>query len=333
MRQLVTREKVLEVKPIADADAIEAIVVRGWQLVSKKHEFTAGDDCIYFEIDAALPISDARFAFLAARGTKTTVEGNVVHVLKTARMRGVYSQGLALPARLFPELADAAPDADLAALLGVEKWEPPLPASLAAEFVGPFPTELARKTDAERVQNLTEVYDRLLTRNWIATEKIDGTSVTFIKDGGQLRVCSRNWELVDGANVYWDAARDLQLHDQLTDGEVVQAEIYGEGIQANPLAVRGRKIAVFGFFRQRLLVGIEDWPHWLVPLAAPRVNFTLPASVDDLLRAVDGIKSAVNPERLSEGIVFHTADGSVVPELDNRGWFKAISNKYLIKHG
>jgi RNA ligase (TIGR02306 family) len=106
MRKLVTLETVVEVRPIPDADAIEAIVVRGWVVVAKRGEFRVGDRCVYFEIDSALPLSDERFAFLGARGTNTTVTGTKMHVLKTARLRGVYSQGLALPTALFPELAN-----------------------------------------------------------------------------------------------------------------------------------------------------------------------------------------------------------------------------------
>jgi hypothetical protein len=68
MRKLVTLETVTEVRPIPDADAIEAIVIRGWVVVAKRREFQAGDRCVYFEIDSALPLSDERFAFLGADG-------------------------------------------------------------------------------------------------------------------------------------------------------------------------------------------------------------------------------------------------------------------------
>jgi hypothetical protein len=86
----------------------------------------------------------------------------------------------------------------LAALLGVEKWEPPLPANMGGAAIGAFPASLARKTEAERIQNLTEVFAKLRTCTWVATEKIDGTSVTYINDQGTLRVCGRNWELAEG---------------------------------------------------------------------------------------------------------------------------------------
>src|SRR5262245_53917451 len=96
-RKLVTLEKIAALEPIPGADAIDAATVRGWTVVVKKREFQLGEDVVYFEIDSFLPLDDERFAFLEPRGSKT-VEGVRGHVLKTVRLRGVYSQGLVLPA-------------------------------------------------------------------------------------------------------------------------------------------------------------------------------------------------------------------------------------------
>jgi RNA ligase (TIGR02306 family) len=335
IRRLVTREIIADIRAIPDADAIEAVVVRGWTVVAKKGEFSAGEACVYIEIDAALPLADERFAFLEPRGAKTLGDGTKVHVLKTARMRGVYSQGLALPINLFPEVTGAHADDDLASLLNIEKYEPPIPASMEAEVVGAFPTVLARKTDAERAQNLGEVWPLLVAAGpWVATEKLDGTSVTVINDNGTIRVCGRNWELVDGPNLYWRIVRATGVLDHLAPGEVVQAEIYGEGVQANPLKVRGTHLGVFGFFRGRANVAPDRWPEWLKAFAVPRYDeLTLAATVEEAVTDVDGIASKVNPTRGAEGVVWARESGEPMNELDGRSSFKVISNKYLLKHG
>ncbi len=332
MRNLATIERVVAINAIPDADAIESVVVRGWTVVSKKNEFQVGDRCLYLEIDSALPLADDRFAFLASRGTKTTPDGKSVHVLKTARLRGVYSQGLVLPIRLFPELTDAVAGDDVSELLGIEKWEPPLPAGLT-EAIGPFPTDLARKTDAERVQNLVEVYSHLSTTiEWIATEKVDGTSATIIRDETGLRVCGRNFEL-SLSSMHGQIATALGLVDRMVPGDVIQGELYGEGIQANPLQVRGRHLAVFGFYRNRVPVPRAAWPEWLAAIATPTLHLTPPATVEEAVAQVEKLQSAINPQRAAEGVVWHTADGSEPRELENRDCFKVISNHYLLKHG
>ncbi len=193
-RTLATIETIKALAPIDGADAIEAATVRGWTVVVKKGEFAVGDPVLYVEVDAALPLTDPRFAFLAARGTKT-YQDRAVHVLKTARLRGVYSQGIVFPLADFPEAAWATDGASktLDSHLGITKWEPPLPAGMAA--VGPFPSFLL-VTDAERVQNLdatTWAQVQADPGGWLPTEKVDGSSLTaWVTADGVLHVASRN---------------------------------------------------------------------------------------------------------------------------------------------
>jgi hypothetical protein len=106
---------------------------------------------------------------------------------------------------------------------------------------------------------------------WIATEKVDGTSLTVINDGGKIRVCGRNFELADSAkgNVYWEAMRASGAEEKLLPGECIQGEVFGEGVQANPLMLRGRRLGIFGFFRDRQIVKRDAWPAWVLAHAVP----------------------------------------------------------------
>jgi hypothetical protein len=70
----------------------------GWDVVVKKAEFVRRlDSCVFFEIDSVLPDGAPWAEFMRARGFR----------VKTARLRGVLSQGLALPVTILP--AGAAP--------------------------------------------------------------------------------------------------------------------------------------------------------------------------------------------------------------------------------
>ena len=60
MRKLASIQKIWDVVPIENADAIELVKVLGWQCVAKKGEFNKGDLCIYFEIDSFLPVKRLR---------------------------------------------------------------------------------------------------------------------------------------------------------------------------------------------------------------------------------------------------------------------------------
>lgn len=342
VRKLATVETVAAIRPIEGADNIVAATVRGWTVVVKKGEFTEGDRVVFFEIDTALPLDDERFAFLEPRGVRED-QGKKYHVLKTARLRGVYSQGLVLPlskfeedvAGFFPGMEEGhlpVAGTDLTYPLGLGKWEAPLPVGNGLQ-AGAFLTQYARKTDSERVQNLLGVWDAIQAVEWEGTEKVDGTSCTVVRDHeGTLRVMGRNWELKEGDNTYWNVVkRYSKLFDLLENGEGLQLEIAGPGIQGNRLQLPEVRPFVFDMVRQGQMVPRSEWPEEVLKWAAPVVSLQLTGTPEELVAAVDGMKSVVNPKVLAEGVVFHTKDGSLVDAVGGRNTVKVISNKYLSK--
>ena len=320
MRQLVTLETISEINPIPDADAIEVAKVRGWNVVVKKDEFKVNDEVLYFEIDSFLPISDPRFSFLEPRGVRVQ-DGITGHVLKTVRLRGQYSQGLLKPISEFPE-----------GVPNIVKFDPPVPAGLDGTVEGQFLYEFAPKTDAERIQNLGRVLPEILAHEWIATEKIDGTSTTFVNDNGTLRACSRNWE-ISRPSARFDLADRLGIMDHLPVDHALQGEYYGENVQSNPLRIKGTDFKAFNLYRKTengpQAVPFSEWPEGLAALRVPVLPLSLPETIDDIVEQADGLMSVINPQRRAEGIVWQGPKG--FDFLGNRPGFKAISNAYLAK--
>lgn len=97
-RALAHIEEIAWVKPIEGADNIELIGVLGWVLIAKIDEFKVGDKAVFVEIDSKCPADDERFAFLEKKHYK-------VKTMKLSKFK-CFSQGLALPLTLFPELSD-----------------------------------------------------------------------------------------------------------------------------------------------------------------------------------------------------------------------------------
>lgn len=97
-RALAHIEKIAWIKPIDGADNIELIGVLGWVLIAKIDEFKVGDKAVFVEIDSKCPADDERFAFLEKKHYK-------VKTMKLGKFK-CFSQGLALPLTLFPELSD-----------------------------------------------------------------------------------------------------------------------------------------------------------------------------------------------------------------------------------
>jgi hypothetical protein len=164
-RKLATIRRISSIDPIPGADQIVKLTIDGWELVSQKDNFKPNDLCVYFEVDSFLPVRE-EFEFLRSRCFKSTSNiGNGFH-LRTIKLRGQISQGLALPLAEF-NFDDAAyhEGDDVTVDLGVKKWE--APPQHEGNLFGPsqskgnFPTFL-RKTDQERVQNCLRG-----VQNWI----------------------------------------------------------------------------------------------------------------------------------------------------------------------
>lgn len=340
MRQLATIREIDDVQPIENADAIEKIRVGGWWCVAKKGEFAPGDRCVYFEIDSLLPSNNAAFLFLAGRSREVTIalengDTSSGYRLRTVRLRGQISQGLALPLSAFSISIDSV--GDVSELLGVHKWEPPISKQAAAMAFGPFPSFIP-KTDEDRVQNLSDTVARNAGHIFYVTEKLDGCSVTMYRTEERFGVCSRNWDLLDG-NLYWNVARAAHVEDRLPIGYSIQGEIIGESIQGNPLRCKGHHLYVFNvysigdhrFLNFDEMIAFCDERSWMtVPVVNRRLE--LPSDVADIVAMADG-KSLMSPSCDREGLVFRP----IVETRENiRGGmsrlsFKSISNTYLLK--
>ena len=340
-RALATVESIDYITPIENADSIELAKVRGWNVVVRKGDFTEGEPVVYFEIDSFLPLDDSRFTFLAPRGARKNPEGVEGHVLKTAKLRGQYSQGLIMPLSDFPEIEVWSYGSDVTSYIkGLEKWDPPIPAELSGSAKGSFPSAFA-KTDEERIQNIEWVFGSELVEGWVATEKIDGASMTvYIKDGEE-GVASRNWDLEETShNTMWKLARELDLFGimsrwvhQIDKGISVafQGEIFGPGIQGNPLDVKEVQFRLFSVQIAGSHIPRDMWPDEVLDLAVPVHNLPYPGTIDEALAQVENLKSLINPQRAVEGVVWRNTRVSNFKNGARASW-KAISQRYLMKH-
>jgi RNA ligase (TIGR02306 family) len=348
-RHLATVEVITELAPIPDADAIVRARVRGWDVVVKKDEFKVGDLCVYFEIDSFLPVTDSRFAFLAPRGFKTDVNGVEGHALKTARLRGQYSQGLVLALTEFPELTAHGgflPGDDVTQVLGITQWEPPIPAEIEAKVCGYMPGWIP-KTGEERIQNFAAILDTDAS-GWVATEKVDGTSTTiyvdpYTPDGVAYHgVVTRQWDLRESDATVWGKVRKLKLHELIEqtwprERVSLQGELFGNGIHGNPLQLPGVELRLFTIRVSGLTELLRrDWPQWALDLAVPEhPGLVFPDTVEGALEQVESLPSAINPKRNAEGVVWRRADCTTITIPGGpvvRASFKVVSNRYLLKH-
>lgn len=328
-------EIIKNLSPIEGADFIELAEILGWQCVVKKGEFRLGDRCVYFEIDSVLP-EKPEFEFLRKSKFK----------IKTIRLKKVLSQGLALPINILPE-NEYQIGQDVTEILGVKKYEPYIPAQLAGKIKGNFPSFLI-KSDEERVQNLTNIFDYLkLVDNWYVSEKLDGSSLTCYLKDDVFGVCSRNLDLLEEAgNSFWSTARALDIEEKLRkvsetfgfDKNVAfQGELVGPGVQGNKYKLEKLDYYIFNVFNidSRKFSEINEYDEFLntmnlktVPIIA--TNRSLEGkTIQDLIEEADGDSSLYKTMR--EGLVWRPMTEKFLPKL-GRVSFKSISNKFLLKN-
>lgn len=351
-RKLASVQRVSALVPIEGADFIELAQIEGWRAVVKKGEFAVGDLAVFFEIDA-IPPDLPEFRFLWT--PRNTPEGEIVarppkFRIRTMKLRGQLSQGLLLPFSTAAEVArqlgaeplsvaDCLEGDDLTALLGVQKYEPPLP---GGGFRANFPGVLS-KTDEMRIQSEPEVLAELTGLPYVITLKYDGTSSTFLSnplDSGAFHVCGRNFSIQEGDNLYWRVAKRYGLAEKLTDPAfshyAIQGEIVGPGIQKNPLGLKEVSLFVFSVFdvpegkylshdaAQQVIADLG-----LTPVAVVEEGDGFAHTQPSLLKLAEGRYEGTNNER--EGIVIRPREERHSPTLGGRLSFKAISNTYLLK--
>ncbi|HEY4194541.1 MAG TPA: RNA ligase (ATP), partial [Mucilaginibacter sp.] len=240
MRKLASIQLIRSLEVIEGADAIEKATVLGWQLVVKKGEFQVGDLCVYCEIDSLLP-ERPEFEFLKSRGMR----------IKTIRLRGQVSQGICFPLSILPNGTILEENTDCTAILGITKYEPPIPACLSGIAKGRLPSFIP-KTDETRVQVLQQLLSKYRGEKCYISEKLDGSSATFYINNNEFGVCSRNLELLeDDENSFWKVARQMSIENKLRSlngNYAVQGELVGEGIQGNKLRLKGQTALFFNAF-------------------------------------------------------------------------------------
>lgn len=204
------------------------------------------------------------------------------------------------------------------------------------------------KTDEERCENMPWILQN--KEPWIVTEKLDGTSCTYIlerlkgRNKFEFYVLSRNVRQKDETqacyhdhNIYWDLAFKYDIENKLRkfldeNPACTYVCVQGEGVgsvQGNPLKLKEDDLYLFNF-----IDSINGrWPSNLGKVIAEEMgmkwvpildeNFILPDDMETF-KQIATAPSAVNPAVMREGIVLRHAGDDMS--------FKNVSREYLLKH-
>ena len=385
-RELAYVARVTEIRPIEGADRVEVAKINGWTCMVGKGDFQVGDLGVFFEADAKVPETEV-FDFMAKRKYKVKVQkffkGTVISdgLLMPVSAFGWTAEDVVEGEFLTKKLGVTYADAEdnkrkkntgdkykKMAQRHPKLFKNPIIRKIYKTNLGKkilflfFGKKKDKKnawphwvvkTDEERCQNQPfRFHGERKNEDFVATEKIDGTSTTFtmLNDRKkELIVCSRNvvFDKPDktcyyDSNVYLEMAEKYNmrnvlmslLKDNYPDATfvTVQGETYGANIQKRDYGLSVHRLAVFN-----VIIGNKDGSTVrLNPMDMKAVmdcyevptvpiidtDFVIPNTCDELLKMADGESKIDGGMR--EGLVFRSLDGT-----DS---FKAVSNKFLLKY-
>lgn len=374
-----------EIRPIPNYDRVEHARTNGWWCVTRLNELKVGDKAVYFEVDSKVPATDERFAFLEAKHYKIKTQ-KMCKVFSQGLLMPITLFPELADMKVGTDVTDILkvtysvvedntrkskngdPDAKYKAMAQRHQkiFKKPIIRKIMKYKLGrkvmflffgkkkdkplAFPTHFSfvHKTDEERCENMPWVlgYERPL----IVTEKLDGTSSTYIlerkgKKKFEFYVLSRNvrqknidQKCYHGKNIYWDMALKYQIEQHLKDYLLANSDlqyicVQGESVgsvQGNPLKLDEDDLYIFNFIRSDVgrlpsIDGkeiIESWGMKFVPIL--ETEYYVPTDME-AFKEYATAKSVVNSAVMREGIVLR--------DPTNDFSFKNVSREYLLKHG
>lgn len=255
--KLASIEKIEKVYPHPNADRLELAKVLGYQCVVPKDIYSDGDTVVFIQPDTVLPKNQEWAEEYLKYSPKR---------VKAVKLRQEWSEGIIVPMIKFVGIlpiisvnnvievkeawANKVGD-DISDIIGVTKYEPPIPANESA--IGRLPYQMS-KTDEERFENLGDKipYGKMCD----VTLKIDGQSATYgyNLEEDKFFITGRRFEVSsEDENRY--SVHAYKVKDKLIEyckkhnvSLALRGESYGNGIQSgskNPHSSLEHNLAIF----------------------------------------------------------------------------------------
>lgn len=354
----VTIEKI-EVFPHPNADRLELARVGLYNIVVGKGTWKTGDEVLYVPEFAILPEN-----ITIALGLEGKLSGKAQNRVKPVSLRGALSQGVVAPLSLLPDgaLEKIGKDGDFAEILGITKWEPVVPASLAG--MTQSAPEIVRWIEIENLKKFPDLFED--GEEVVLTEKIHGTCscYTFVDPQGEnkLLVTSKglgksNLALKEEEkNLYWQMSKKYDLNklvqvvvEAYPNAHFNKIAIFGETFGAVQDLKYGYTNGGHGFvvFDINVNYNNEDGTsvsRWLNPdevetltekagIPTPPVLYKGPFSVDTVVAHASGKELVSGTEsHIREGVVIRPKQ-RVNLETGGTKIAKYVSEEYLTRKG
>ena len=308
----------VHLEPHPNADSLSVVrVFDGYTVCVRTADWVGRELGAYIPPDSVVP-DTPEFAFLDGHRR-----------IKVRRLRGIISMGLLVPAPEGSGVGD-----DVAGLLGVTHYDPPLPISTGGETIKP-PPGYRPAFDVESLRRYASVF--IPGETVFVSEKVHGANgrFTYLEDGGFFCGSRTEWKEESDDNLWWRALRETQgLRDFLTahPGVTVYGEVYGQVQDLRYGTTKGQvRFAAFD-----VLVGSE----WKAPVEAralstpfglpwvPTIAEAVPFELERILELAEGPSLVPGADHVREGCVVKPVVERTDPTV-GRVCLKVVGNGYL----
>lgn len=361
-----------------NADRLSIVKIGGYECISAKnedgsHRYQEGELVVYVPEAAIVPEWALKhYGFWDETKDRGMLSGPNYDRVKAVKLRGVVSQGLLFKLGNGPwgttlQINDTthafvSENMDVAEMLGIVKYEPPIPASLSGSVTRiphpgavNLPGGIIYRYDFENIQKVTDMFEE--GEAVYVNEKIHGTfcQIGYIpglnhvegfgdwfvasKGLGKQGLCFQNLD-DNTSNVYVKVLKSIlnsNSKDLITNWKGILpirifGEIYGEGIQDLNYGSKGTQFRIFDVLLGEDTfmgpIGLEAFCEyanleWIRPLAFGAY------SKEFLLQYRDG-KSTMGGDHMREGIVIRSVNGDKHPRY-GRKIAKFVSPDYLLR--
>ena len=313
--------RVGEINRHPNADTLSTTNVFAYPVIIRTGDFHLGDLAVYVPVDAVVPNSPL-FSFLC--GDKPNAR------IKAKRLRGIFSMGLLVPAD--PEFQEGQ---DVTTILGIERYEPPEPASMGEENETD-PGFIPVYTDIEGFRRWPNVLPE--GREVVILEKFHGANGRFAFNENRLWVGSHTRIKKESDSViWWKVARQYNLAEKLVQapGIVIYGEAYGQ-VRGFSYGAGGKGQVGLALFdaldiTTRKYLDWDDFCTLTDKLALPRVPLLYRGAWSkDLLSLAEGKSTVEGADHVREGFVVKPTCQFISPNLGGRVILKMIGEGYLL---
>lgn len=314
MNKLATIQRIHSIgtHPNPEVEKLEVGKVLEWPVVIPKGEYKNDELIVFIEIDSIVPENNPYFEFMRRQKFR----------IWNAKFKGAPSSGLVCPLSILPSRQFTyeegyifnEPGVDVTELLGITKYERPLDFTACGDAVGNFPTNLISISDEDNMLSHAKALIELDGRDVYISQKVDGSSTTFIFNNGEFRACSRRLELKEGTGFPWKAVEKYDIKNKLMSlgkNIVIQAESIGPKLNGNTMELKETEIKVFRIkdLDTRQIVGLTDLMNWCVLLNLPVVDIIETFKFDKEIHTVEYFRNLADSQiwktngKPGEGIV------------------------------